>query len=921
MKDKIIKIMIIIFIIITVLTVPTLNYCANTVQKIGDINGDGLIDSRDTLRLLEHIAASTIEKIKIKHPEWILNGESLNCADINGDGFIDSRDTLRELQYIAATTIPKIAQKHPEWKLLMESRKTIAVTGISFDKTSLTIEKGHMTKLVATITPLNATNRILTWNSSDTKIATVDGLGNVTGIEKGVAIITAKSSNNISQTCLVTVNEEQKQITPVPTPVQEKKNLTEVSSKLDVTSVVYNGKAQTPVVTLYDGTKSLINGTDYTVTYTNNVNVGTATITITGKGNYTGQIIRTFNIVKASYNTNNIKFSNLTVVYDGKKHSILATGVPAGVKVTYLGNGQTNVGTYTVTAKFTGNASTHTVIPDKKAVLKINAKPISKVTIAGISNKAYTGKAISQNIKVKDGNKVLANGKDYSVSYTNNINVGTATITVTGKGNYTGQIKRTFRITKGSYNTKNIKFKNLTVTYDGKQHSILATGVPAGVKVTYLGNGQINVGAHIVTARFTGDTNNYNKIADKKATLKINAKPISKVAITGISNKTYTGKAITQNITVKDGSKVLTNGKDYTLSYTNNINVGAATITIIGKGNYIGQLRRTFKIAKATYNTKNIKFNNLTVVYDGKEHSILATGMPTGVKTTYSGNGQKKVGTYTVTAKFTVDTKNYNAIPDKKATLKINPKSIIKTTISGIEDKDYTGHSIKQNITIKDGNKVLENEKDYTIKYTNNKYIGTARITITGEGNYAGAVSRTFKIKEVKAESIKLNKSKKSIYVGENYQLKADIQPSNTYNKNITWESSNSNVAIVSSSGLVYGIKAGSANITAKTSNGKIATCKIKVKNPSVPVSKIVLNTTYIKLKRGESKQLTATVYPENATDKSIFWAPYGSSYRLISVDDNGVVKADKGNVGYATVVARSKSTNNVDAYCNVYVE
>ena len=89
--------------------IPKTEYATETL-KIGDITGDGIIDSRDTLRILEHIAASAITKIQQKHPDWILTGEKLKCADINQDGIIDSRDTLRELEYIAATTIPAIAQ-------------------------------------------------------------------------------------------------------------------------------------------------------------------------------------------------------------------------------------------------------------------------------------------------------------------------------------------------------------------------------------------------------------------------------------------------------------------------------------------------------------------------------------------------------------------------------------------------------------------------------------------------------------------------------------------------------------------------------------------------------------------------------------------------------------------------------------------
>ena len=204
-NHKIIIILNLIIIAMFFCIIPKTEYAAE-IFKIGDINGDGLIDSRDTLRLLEHIAASTIPKIKQKHPDWILTGEKLRCADINQDGLVDSRDTLRELEYIAATTIPTIRQKHPEWKKYIEDKWTVEVTGIKLNQTNLTMEKGKVTKLIATISPTNANNKVVTWSSSNTKVATVDGIGNVEAKSEGITIITAKTTNGKTATCKITVN-------------------------------------------------------------------------------------------------------------------------------------------------------------------------------------------------------------------------------------------------------------------------------------------------------------------------------------------------------------------------------------------------------------------------------------------------------------------------------------------------------------------------------------------------------------------------------------------------------------------------------------------------------------------------------------------------------------------------------------------
>lgn len=99
-------------------------------------------------------------------------------------------------------------------------------------------------------------------------------------------------------------------------------------------------------------------------------------------------------------------------------------------------------------------------------------KSNAKITVSGISNMNYTGKALKQSkLVVKAGNKTLASGKDYTVAYSNNVKVGTATVSITGKGNYKGTIKKTFKITlsKGkTYVVKNIKYKVTKAGTSGK---------------------------------------------------------------------------------------------------------------------------------------------------------------------------------------------------------------------------------------------------------------------------------------------------------------------------------------------------------------------------------------------------------------------------------------------------------------------
>ena len=141
-------------------------------------------------------------------------------------------------------------------------------------------------------------------------------------------------------------------------PALSRISISKASVTLSTSTYAYDGKAKTPSVTVKVGEKTLKKDTDYTVSYSNNTKVGTAKVTITGKGNYTGSVSKTYSI------KNNFK----------------------------------------------------------------------KATISGISTKAFTGKNITQSITVKYNGKTLKNGTDYTVSYSNNKKIGTATVKITGKG-------------------------------------------------------------------------------------------------------------------------------------------------------------------------------------------------------------------------------------------------------------------------------------------------------------------------------------------------------------------------------------------------------------------------------------------------------------------------------------------------------
>jgi uncharacterized protein YjdB len=161
----------------------------------------------------------------------------------------------------------------------------------------------------------------------------------------------------------------------------------------------------------------------------------------------------------------------------------------------------------------------------------------------------------------------------------------------------------------------------------------------------------------------------------------------------------------------------------------------------------------------------------------------------------------------------------------------------------------------------------------------------------------------------IASAKIKLSKTKATIEKGKTLTLKATITPTDLPDKSVTWKSSNTKVATVTSAGKVKGVKAGTATITCtSTSTGAKATCK-------VTVGYVKLDQTEATLQKGKTLTLTPTVYPSSLTDKSVTWE--SSNTKIATVTTAGKVKGVK--VGTATITCTSNATG-LKATCTVNV-
>ena len=190
---------------------------------------------------------------------------------------------------------------------------------------------------------------------------------------------------------------------------------------------------------------------------------------------------------------------------------------------------------------------------------------------------------------------------------------------------------------------------------------------------------------------------------------------------------------------------------------------------------------------------------------------------------------------------------------------------------------------------------------------------GNYTLTVNG-GTLTGNVTGTV---NYKVTGVSLDKTSLNLNPGKEGTLTATITPSNATNQNVTWKSSDTKVATVDN-GLVTAVAEGTATITVTTADGgKTATCEVTVTQPAkTPVTSVTLDKTSLTLDVGDTETLTATVKPDNATNKAVTWST--SNKNVATVDQNGNVKAV--GAGTATITAAASDGSGKTATCEVTV-
>ncbi len=434
----------------------------------------------------------------------------------------------------------------------------------------------------------------------------------------------------------------------------------------------YDGTAKRPEVT--------VEGMDpayYNVAYKNNINAGTATVVVSGKYNSSAAITKTFAIEPAAITE--AALAETTYKYNGGEKmpavtvkagaSTVASGITADtadVDVTYAA-GRKNAGTYEVTVTGTGNY-TGTI----KKSFTIEPAAITEATLSETVYK-YSASVITPAVTVKAGalsaaSNITADTADVDVTYASDRkNAGTYEVTVTGIGNYTGTITKTFTIEPAGITGATLS--ETTYKYSGSVITPAITVMAGNLTVTNItedtsdfdityAEGRKNVGTYEVTVTGKG---NYAGAITKSFTIK--PAQITKASLSATA-LTFNNKARKPYVTVKAGSlkaatKISADTANIDLTYASGRkNVGKYTITINGKGNYTGTIKKSFKI-----NPKGVAISKLS---KGKKSFTVKWKKP---KTTY----RKQITGYQI--RYSTSSKMTKA---KTATVKSN-KATSKT--------------------------------------------------------------------------------------------------------------------------------------------------------------------------------------------------------------------------------------------------
>lgn len=450
----------------------------------------------------------------------------------------------------------------------------------------------------------------------------------------------------------------------------------------------------------------------------------------------------------------------------------------------------------------------------------------------------------------------------------------------------------------------------------------------------------------VVIGKKAGSTNIVTTVLNKTLKVPVTVSPTSiegaKVQLSD-TRYVYDGKEKKPEIvSVKVGDDFLSDS-DYTVTYSNRTEVGKASITLEGKGDYTGRVTVQFEIIPKDISSGTLRKIS-PVVYTGREITpvieVILNGYNPVEGTDYQVKCVKNIDAGE--AEISVIGKG-NYTGTIAGNFLISPRSIAECSLFSIEDQEYSGQPVTPDIRIEYKGKALILNKDYQLTYDCNMQVGTGKILVEGMGNFEGEITATFKIigcdnhewilsgtqaatvfkegkrtyicricKETRTETIarlkpilKLNTTALTMQIK---QTTSGLKPIKMQKGDavVSYSSSNSRIVKITNKkkGTMKALKAGTANVTVKLKSGKTAKCKIKVQKGKVETTGIQIAKKSITMKKGGRVSLGVSLVPFTSQSGIKYKS---SNAKIVTVTSKGVARGIKKGKAKITIESSKK--------------
>ncbi|UZW15011.1 Ig-like domain-containing protein [Clostridium pasteurianum] len=800
----------------------------------------------------------------------------------------------------AITATTQDGSKSASCKVTVTSAVKVRSVALSKNIVNLTVGD-YYDYLYATISPSIASNKDVTWRTSNSKIVTVedgyyfgDGYKKIRAVGVGTATVTVTTADGSKiSSCIVTVNAAIK--APSLSSITLNKTIDTLAvgttDSLNATLNPYNTAYQTIGWTTSNPKVALVNSSGEITA----VGVGKAVITATsddGKKSASCRVTVT-SAVKVKSVTLNKTTSTLNVGGYDWLSAIVSPNNATNQSVIWS-TSNPNVATVSsggyINAMGTGKATITATTEDgkKTATCVITVNPPVKVTSVSfyipsatlnigmtswLNAQVYPVNAANKNLTWSTSNSKIATVD--SSGYVTAVSAGKATITAT--------------------------------TVDGNKRASCVVTVNPPVKVTGIGLYTTSTNLNVGDNSWLSYTVYPYNAANKNVTWASSNTKVATVDSNGYVKGISAGKA-TITVTTEDGKKTA---------------VCNVTVSAPVKVSSISLNRTTDRIVVGNNNY----LNSIIYPYNAVNQNVIWTTSNSKVATVSTGGNVTAVstGTATITATTEDGSKTAKCIVTVIPTIKVTSVALNRTTdtltVGGTDNlwtTIYPYNAANQSVIW-----TTSNSKVATVSssgYVTATGAGTATITATTVDGSKTATCKVTVNTPIAVTSVALSKTTSTLSIGGTDYISATVSPRNAANQSVIWTTSNSSVVIITNTysyGEVYikGIAAGTATITATTADGsKIATCKVTVNAP-VAVTSVGLSKTKDTLTVGGTDNLNYTIYPYNAANENVAWT--SSNSNVAAVDSDGDVTAIA--VGTAVITATTDDGRKT-ATCTVTV-